>query len=156
MGKVSADDKYEDDIMTILWLKALHVIAVISWMAGMLYLPRLFVYHTETEKGSTEEARFRMMELRLYRFIMTPAMLATWVFGIAMIAQNPGYMTQGWLHVKLLLVLILTGVHGYFGKLRRDFAEDRNTHGVRFYKVINEMPTLLMVGIVILAVVKPF
>ena len=142
--------------MSILWLEALHVIAVISWMAGMLYLPRLFVYHTETEKGSTEEARFRVMELRLYRFIMTPAMLATFAFGIAMIAQNPDYMKQGWLHAKLLLVLIMTGMHGYFGKLRRDFAEDRNTHDIRFFKVINEVPTLLMVGIVILVVVKPF
>jgi putative membrane protein len=142
--------------MTLLWLEAFHVIAVIAWMAGMLYLPRLFVYHTEVAAGSVESERFKTMERRLLRAIMNPAMIATWVLGIAMIAVYPDFLQQGWLHAKLALVLVMTGLHGYLAKCRKDFAADRNTHSTKFYRILNEGPTLLMIGIVILAVVKPF
>jgi putative membrane protein len=139
--------------MLYLWIKALHIIAVISWMAGMLYLPRLFVYHVEKpESGET----FKIMERRLLRYIMTPAMIAAWVFGIAMIALNPAVMSGGWLHVKLICVLILSGLHGYFAKTVKSFANDANTKTSKFYRIINEAPTVLMILIVIMAVVKPF
>lgn len=119
----------------------------------MLYLPRLFVYHVEKpESGET----FKIMERRLLRYIMTPAMIAAWVFGIAMIALNPAVMSGGWLHVKLICVLILSGLHGYFAKTVKSFANDANTKTSKFYRIINEAPTVLMILIVIMAVVKPF
>ena len=142
--------------MTLLWLKAFHVIAVIAWMAGMLYLPRLYVYHTETVPGSPESERFKVMERRLLRAIMNPAMIAVWALGIAMVALNPDYMQQHWLHAKLALVLAMTGVHGMLAKARKTFAADENRRSARYYRVLNEVPTLLLIAIVILAVVKPF
>jgi protoporphyrinogen IX oxidase len=138
-----------------LWLKAFHVITVIAWMAGMLYLPRLFVYHCEAEIGSKQSETFKVMERRLLRAIINPAMIATWVLGL-WLAWDQGFFRAGWLHAKLTLVVVLSGVHGLFSRWVRDFAADRNTHSQKFYRVINEVPTLLMVGIVILVIVKPF
>ena len=138
-----------------LWLKALHVIAVIAWMAGMLYLPRLFVYHCEAEIGSKQSETFKVMERRLLRAIINPAMVATWVLGL-WLAWEGGFFKSGWLHGKLLLVLILSGLHGLFTRCVREFAEDRNVHSQKFYRIVNEVPAVLMIGIVILVVVKPF
>jgi protoporphyrinogen IX oxidase len=141
--------------MLYLWLKAFHVIAVIAWMAGMLYLPRLFVYHCETPKGSIQSETFKIMERRLLKAIINPAMGATWILGLVLIWQG-GWITSGWLHAKILLVLIMSGVHGMLARFVRDFAEDRNTRPAKFYRMINEVPTVLMIGIVILVIVKPF
>jgi len=141
--------------MTYLWIKAVHVIAVISWMAGMLYLPRLFVYHCEAQKGSIQSETFKIMERRLLKAIMTPAMIVTWVLGLYL-AWDGGWLVSGWLHAKLLLVLILSGVHGFLSKTVRVFAADRNNRPARFYRMINEVPTALMILIVILVIVKPF
>lgn len=138
-----------------LWLKALHVIAVIAWMAGMLYLPRLFVYHCEAEPGSRQSETFKVMERRLLRAIINPAMVATWVLGL-WLAWDAGLYRSGWLHAKLALVLAMSAMHGMFVRYVREFAEDRNRRSQRFYRIINEVPTLLMIGVVILAVVKPF
>jgi len=138
-----------------LWLKAFHVIAVIAWMAGMLYLPRLFVYHCEAEAGSRQSETFKVMERRLLRAIINPAMVATWVLGL-WLAWEGGFFKSGWLHGKLLLVLILSGMHGLFSRYVREFAEDRNVHSQKFYRIVNEVPAVLMIGIVILVVVKPF
>jgi putative membrane protein len=140
---------------TYLWLKAFHLIAVIAWMAGMLYLPRLFVYHCETQPGSAESERFKVMERKLLRLIINPAMVAVWVFGLALAITTHAY-SQGWFQAKFLLVLVLSGVHGYFAGCVRRFANDANTRPQRFYRMINEVPTVLMIAIVILAVVKPF
>jgi putative membrane protein len=140
-----------------LWIKALHVISVIAWMAAQLYLPRLFVYHCEAPAGSPQSETFKVMERRLLKAIMNPAMIATWVFGIAMIALNPDLMKgQGWLHAKLALVLLLSGVHGVLTKYVRLFANDANTKPQKFFRILNEVPTLLMIGIVILVIVRPF
>jgi protoporphyrinogen IX oxidase len=138
-----------------LWLKALHVIAMIAWMAGMLYLPRLFVYHCEAEPGSKQSETFKVMERRLLRAIINPAMVATWVLGL-WLAWDAGLYRSGWLHAKLALVLAMSAMHGMFVRYVREFAEDRNRRSQRFYRIINEVPTLLMIGIVILVVVKPF
>ena len=139
----------------VLWIKALHVIAVIAWMAGMLYLPRLFVYHCEAEAGSKQSETFKVMERRLLKAIINPAMIATWLAGLYL-AWSGHWFSAGWLHGKLLLVLLLSGVHGFFARCVKDFAADRNSRSQRFYRFINEVPTLLMIGIVILVVVKPF
>jgi putative membrane protein len=141
--------------MLVLWLKAFHVIAVIAWMAGMLYLPRLFAYHCEAEVGSKQSETFKIMERRLLRAIINPAMIVTWVLGL-WLAWDLGYFRSGWLHGKLVLVLALSAMHGLFARWVRDFAADRNTHSQTFYRVVNEVPTVLMVGIVILVIVKPF
>jgi putative membrane protein len=138
-----------------LWIKALHIIALIAWMAGMLYLPRLYVYHCETEPGSAESERFKLMERRLLRLIVNPAMIATWIFGLAL-AWAGELWSQGWLHAKLTLLVLMQIVHACFSRWRRDFAADRNRRPARFYRIMNEVPTLLLIGIVILAVVKPF
>jgi putative membrane protein len=138
-----------------LWIKALHIVAIISWMAGMLYLPRLFVYHAQAPKGSEQARTFATMERRLMRFIMAPALIVTWISGISLAYQS-GYFHAGWLHGKLALVVALTALHGYFGWIRKDFTADANRHDPRFYRIINEVPTILMVGIVILVVIKPF
>jgi protoporphyrinogen IX oxidase len=138
-----------------LWIKALHVIAVIAWMAGMLYLPRLFVYHCEAEAGSKQSETFKVMERRLLRAIMNPAMIVTWLAGLYL-AWAGQFFTAGWLHGKLLLVVLLSGVHGFCSRCVKDFAADRNTRSQKFYRIINEVPTVLMIGIVILVVVKPF
>ena len=137
------------------WLKAFHVVAVIAWMAGMLYLPRLFVYHCEAPRGSIQSDTFKIMERRLLRAIMTPAMIVTWVLGLVLAWQG-GWWTAGWLHGKLLLVLALSGVHGFLAASVRRFGEDRDERPARFYRIVNEVPTLLMIGIVILVIVKPF
>ncbi|MBP2300379.1 protoporphyrinogen oxidase HemJ [Azospirillum picis] len=138
------------------WIKALHVISIIAWMAGLLYLPRLFVYHCQAAAGSEASETFKVMERRLLRAIMNPAMIAAYVFGIAMIVLTPEWMKQGWLHAKILFVLLLTASHMMMARWRRDFAEDRNTRPQRFYRIANEVPTLLMIGIVIFVIVKPF
>ena len=137
------------------WIKALHVIAVISWMAGMLYLPRLFVYHCAAEVGSKQSETFKVMEQRLLRAIINPAMIATWLAGLYL-AWSGHWLAAPWLHGKLALVIAMSGVHGFFSRWVKDFAADRNTRSQKFYRVINEVPTILMIGIVILVVVKPF
>jgi putative membrane protein len=124
-------------------------------MAGMLYLPRLFVYHCEAEPGSVQSETFKVMERRLLKAIINPAMIATWVLGI-WLAWVSGLYREGWLQAKFLLVLMLSALHGLFARWVRDFAHDRNRHSQRFYRIINEVPTILMIAIVILAVVKPF
>lgn len=148
----------EDIIVThYLWFKSLHVIAVMSWMAGLLYLPRLFVYHAQSEKGSATSETFKVMELRLYRYIMGPASIATWLFGGLMLYGNwDGIMAMGWMHAKLTLVVLMTGFHHALGAWRKKFARDENTKSAKFYKIANEAPTLLLVAIVILVIVKPF
>jgi putative membrane protein len=137
------------------WLKAFHIIAVIAWMAGMLYLPRLFVYHCEADAGSMQSETFKVMERRLLRAIMNPAMIATWVLGL-WLAHAGGWFASPWLHIKLLLVVLLSGAHGFFSRCVKDFARDRNRRTQRFYRFINEVPTLLMIGIVLVVVLKPF
>lgn len=137
------------------WIKALHVIAVIAWMAAMLYLPRLFVYHCEAEPGSRQSETFKVMERRLLKAIMNPAMIVTWLTGLT-IATIGVWFAAPWLHLKLLLVLVMSGVHGFLSRCVRDFAADRNARSTKFYRVINEVPTALMVAIVVLVIVKPF
>jgi putative membrane protein len=137
------------------WLKALHVIAIIAWMAGMLYLPRLFVYHCAAEPGSRQSETFKVMERRLLRAIMAPAVLATWGLGL-WLSYSGGWHDAGWFRAKLALVVAMSGMHGFFALCVRDFAADRNRYSAGFYRIINEVPTLLMIGIVLLAVVKPF
>ncbi len=138
------------------WIKALHVIAVIAWMAGMLYLPRLFVYHCEAEVGSKQSETFKVMERRLLKAIINPAMIVTWLAGLYLAWSGRWLFTSWWIYGKLFLVLVLSGVHGLFVRWVKDFAADRNRHQQKFYRLINEVPTLLMIGIVILVVVKPF
>jgi len=142
------------------WIKAFHIIAVIAWMAGMLYLPRLFVYHCAAETGSVQSETFKVMERRLLRAIINPAMVATWVFGLWLAWLGPdsryGWFASGWLWAKIILVLGLSAVHGLLARWRKDFARDRNRHSPRFYRIINEVPTLLMILIVFLVVLKPF
>ena len=142
--------------MFILYIKAFHIISVIAWMAGVLYLPRLFVYHTESKVGSTQSETFKVMEQRLLRAIITPAMIATWFFGLILAFTVVNWADAGWFHVKLVLVVILSGFTGFLSRWTREFAQDRNSHTQRFYRIANEVPTLLMIAIVILAVVKPF
>jgi len=136
------------------WIKALHVIAVIAWMAGMLYLPRLFVYHCDAEPGSKQSETFKVMERRLLKAIINPAMVATWVLGLWLVWESGAYKA-GWFHAKFALVLALSGLHGFFVRWVRDFTTDQNQRTQKFYRIINEVPTALMIGIVILAVVKP-
>ena len=141
--------------MLYLWLKSFHVIAVIAWMAGMLYLPRLFVYHCEAVPGSIQSETFKIMERRLLKAIINPAMIVTWLLGLYLVWDG-GWYTSGWLHAKLLLVLIMSGVHGFLSKTVKVFAADGNVRPAKFYRMINEVPTVLMIGIVILVIVKPF
>ncbi|WP_376771042.1 protoporphyrinogen oxidase HemJ [Microvirga soli] len=141
--------------MLYLWLKAFHVIAVIAWMAGMLYLPRLFVYHSETPKGSIQSETFKIMERRLLKAIINPAMIVTWVLGLYLVWDG-GWYTSGWMHAKFALVLIMSGLHGVYVSRLKDFAADKNTRPAKYYRILNEVPTLLMIGIVILVIVKPF
>ena len=139
------------------WVKALHVISVIAWMAGMLYLPRLFVYHADAEQGSVQSETFKIMERRLYCAITTPAMFAAWLFGLALVFV---YQAAGagdiWFWVKLAFVLGLSGIHGFLGRCLRDFAEDRNTRPAKFFRMINEVPTIAMIVIVVMVIVRPF
>ena len=138
-----------------LWLKALHIVSVIAWMAGLLYLPRLFVYHAAATPKSEASETFKVMERRLLRFIMTPAMVVTWLLGL-WLAYDAHFLQAGWLHGKLALVVLLSGMHGFCARWTRDFANDRNGHTPRFYRIMNEVPTVALVLIVILVVVKPF
>jgi len=138
-----------------LWIKALHIIAVIAWMAGMLYLPRLFVYHADVATGSPQSETFKVMEQRLLRFIMTPAMIATWLLGIFLVLQGH-VINATWFHIKLLLVFVMSALHGLFTRWAGDFARNRNTRSPKFYRIANEIPTLILIVIVILATVKPF
>jgi protoporphyrinogen IX oxidase len=142
------------------WIKAFHIIAVIAWMAGMLYLPRLFIYHCAAEKGSVQSETFKVMERRLLRAIINPAMIVTWLLGLWLAWHGPdsryGWFPSGWLQAKLVLVLALSALHGFFARWVKDFGKDGNRHSQKFYRIINELPTLIMIGIVILAVVKPF
>jgi protoporphyrinogen IX oxidase len=138
-----------------LWIKAAHIVAVIAWMAGMLYLPRLFVYHAGAAKGSQLAATLEIMERRLLRFIMAPAIALTWLTGLTL-AFEGGFFTAGWLHGKLALVIIMSALHGYFSAAQREFAAGANPHSARFFRIINEAPTVLMIGIVFLVVIKPF
>jgi putative membrane protein len=138
-----------------LWIKALHILAVIAWMAGMLYLPRLFVYHCDAERGSKQSETFKVMERRLLRGIVNPAMAATWGFGLYL-GWESGLFSAGWLQAKIGLVIGMSAIHGFYARAVREFAEDRNTRSQRFWRIMNEVPTLLLIAIVILAVVKPF
>ncbi len=137
------------------WIKAFHVISVIAWMSGMFYLPRLFVYHTETTAGSAESERFKVMERRLLRAIINPAMIATWMFGLTLAWLTAVY-DEHWFQAKFALVIVMSGLHGYFVGRVRAFAEDRNDKPARFYRILNEIPPILMVFIVILVIVQPF
>ncbi len=137
-----------------LWIKALHVISIIAFMAGMLYLPRLFVYHAGSERGSQQAETFKVMERRLEVAIMRPALVLVYATGITL-AVKGAFFKAGWLNWKLLLVLAMTGIYFYLVALRFRFAADRNVHAPKFYRILNELPTLLLIGIVILAVVKP-
>ena len=144
--------------MTYEVLKSLHLISLICWMVGLLYLPRLFVYHVDAVPGGELDTTLKVMERRLYRFIMTPAMIATWVFGLWLAIgfigfDGPGH---GWLHAKLLLVVLLSGFQGYLGGRLRGFAQGRNTKSKKFYKYLNEIPTVFLIIIVFLVILKPF
>lgn len=141
--------------MLYLWLKAFHIIAIVAWMAGLLYLPRLFVYHAGVSPDSPQSATFKVMERRLLKAIMTPAMIATWILG-AWLAWEIGAFREGWLHAKLVIVLALSAVHGVLARGVRTFAADRNSRGPRFYRILNEVPTVGLVLIVLLVVLKPF
>lgn len=144
-----------------LWIRAIHIIAVISWMAGLLYLPRLFVYHTRVVPGGEQDQLFQLMERRLLRIIMNPAMILSWVFGLLLIilaesAADGAGQTALWLYVKLAAVVLLTALHMMMARWRRQFAEGKNSRSEKFYRVANEAPTLLMILIVIMVVVRPF
>ncbi len=138
-----------------LWVQALHVISVIAWMAGMLYLPRLYVYHCAAETGSAQSETFKVMERRLLRAIINPAMIASWLFGLMLVAHLEAW-GEGWMHAKFALLLAMQLIHAGYARWRRHFAADANRHGEGFYRVMNEVPTVLMIGIVILVIVKPF
>jgi putative membrane protein len=143
--------------MLLAYIRAFHVIAIIAWMAGLLYLPRLFVYHAESKRGSTQSETFKLMERRLLWVITTPSMLASWVLGLILAFSGLiDWKADGWFHLKLVLVLLLSAYHGLLVRWTKDFALDRNQHSPRFYRIANEVPTLLMVGIVILVIVRPF
>ncbi len=137
------------------WVKALHVMAVISWMAGMFYLPRLFVYHVDAPPGSAQSETFKVMERRLLRIIVNPAMIVTWLTG-PWLAYAEGFYTAPWFHAKLALALVLSALHGYFARVVKTFAADENVRSARFYRILNEVPPVLMAVIVIRVVVKPF
>lgn len=138
-----------------LWIKALHIMSVISWMAGIFYLPRLYVYHVSAAQGGELSETLKVMERRLLKVIMNPAMLATWIFGL-WLAMTTGAFGEYWFHVKFALVLAMTGFHMALGKWRKDFEKDSNTRPEKFYRIANEVPTVLMLIIVALVVVRPF
>jgi putative membrane protein len=138
-----------------LWIKAFHIIAVVSWMAGMLYLPRLFVYHAASKPGSEQSETFKVMERRLLNFIMNPAMALTWILGIVLLIEGH-WIAATWFHLKFALVIAMSVMHGLFSRWVADFSRDRNTHPQKFFRIVNEIPTVLLIAIVILATVKPF
>ncbi len=139
------------------WLKAAHVISMVAWMAGMFYLPRLFVYHCAVPRGTAESERFKLMERRLLKQIVNPAMIATFLFG-TLLVLTPGVIdwSAGWWHVKLLGIVLMSGVHGVLVRRRRDFLHDRNTRPARYFRILNEVPTVLLVVIVVMVIVRPF
>jgi putative membrane protein len=137
------------------WVKAFHIISVIAWMAGMLYLPRLFVYHCDAEPGSKQSETFKLMERRLLRGIINPAMIVVWVLGLWMAWEAPWY-DELWLQAKVVAVLVMSALHGFLARWVKDFAADRNQRSQIFYRIINEVPTVLIVVIVLLVVLKPF
>jgi len=140
-----------------LWLKAAHLIAMVAWMAGMLYLPRLYVYHADTEPGSPQSETFKVMERRLLRAIVNPAMIAAWVFGGLMLWNlSPGIWSQGWIWVKLAMLMGLGAMHGLFSRWRREFEQDKRLRPAKTYRIANEVPTVMLIVIVIMAVVRPF
>lgn len=139
----------------LLWIKALHIVAVISWMAGLLYLPRLFVYHVDAPKGSQQSETFKVMERRLFRAIMNPAMIVVWITG-PLLAYMLSVYHDRWFLAKFLLVCVLTGFHHAVGRWRKAFEADANTRDARYFRIANEVPTLLMLGIVVFVVVRPF
>ena len=136
-------------------IKALHIISIIAWMAGLLYLPRLFVYHADTPLGSVQAETFKVMERRLLKAIMTPAMTTSFIFGIWMLVLVPALLTEIWMIIKIVCVFGLAGCHGLFSRMRRDLENDELPYSSKVYRIWNEAPTLLMVIIVIMAVVKP-
>ena len=138
-----------------LWIQSVHVIAVVAWMAAILYLPRLFVYHAEAGPGTPQSETFKVMERRLLRVIMNPAMIVVWITG-PLLAYQHGFFRDGWLHAKILLVVLMSGVHGVLAASTRRFANDANAKSSRYFRVLNEVPTVLLIGIVVLVVVKPF
>jgi len=139
-------------------VKALHIVAVISWMAGLLYLPRLFVYHAEAKVGSQTSETFKIMERRLLKAITTPAMIASWVLGLVLVFgfEAVDWTREGWFHAKLALVVALTAFHGALARWRKDFETDRNAHTPRFFRIVNEIPTVIMIAVVFLVIMKPF
>ncbi len=138
-----------------LWVKALHIIAVIAWMAGMLYLPRLFIYHCAAKPGSVQSETFKVMERRLLRAIIDPAMVLAWVLGLALVIHL-GAWSEPWMHAKFACAMALSALHGFFARWRRHFEQDDNRHSARFYRYMNEIPAALMIAIVLLVVLKPF
>jgi putative membrane protein len=138
-----------------LWLKALHIIAVMAWMAGMLYLPRLFVYHADAAPGSELSETFKIMERRLLRAIINPAMMVAWILGLALMA-NIAAWEDPWFHAKFLLVALLSGLHGFLSRWRKAFERDENRHSAKFFRWMNEVPTVIMIAVVILVIVRPF
>jgi putative membrane protein len=140
------------------WIKALHIIAVIAWMAGMLYLPRLFIYHTQVKIGSEASELFKIMERRLLRLIINPAMIVTWIAGVWLITYTNALDVEQngkWMHYKLMLLIGMQIAHAMMARYRRKFANDQNTKSTKFFRILNEVPTILMIGIVILVVVRP-
>lgn len=142
--------------MSYEWVKAFHIISMVAWMAGMFYLPRLYVYHADAAPGSDLSETLKVMERRLLRAIINPAMISTFVFGIWMLVLIPEFLAEGWFHVKLACLVLMTGFHGFLARWRREFAADSNTRPARFYRIANEIPTVLLIVIVIMVIVKPF
>ena len=141
--------------MSYEYIKAIHVLAVISWMVGLLYLPRLFVYHAQTQMGTAQAETFKVMERRLLKAIMTPAMIASFVFGIWMLALNPELLSEVWFHIKATAVLVMAGIHGKFSKMQRLLENDTPPLSDKAYRIWNEVPTVLMIVIIVMAVAKP-
>lgn len=139
-----------------LWIKAVHIIAVIAWMAGMMYLPRLFVYHHQAEKDGEAERHFTVMERRLLKAIINPSMIAAWILGILMLIANPAILSTGWFGVKLTLVLALSAIHGFYASSRRKFEAGERPRSEKFWRIMNEVPFLILIVVVLMAVVKPF
>lgn len=138
------------------WILSLHIISVISWMAGMFYLPRLFVYHTRLEIGSDASEMFKEMERKLMRIIINPAMTASWIFGLAMSFGQDSWHAGGWFYVKFAAVLVLSGFHGFLSRWRKDFEKDQNKHTEKYFRMMNEVPTILMMIVVFMVILKPF
>jgi putative membrane protein len=137
------------------YIKTLHILAVISWMVGLLYLPRLYVYHAQTQRGTAQAETFKVMERRLLKAIMTPAMIASFVFGIWMLIENPELLGEVWFHIKATAVLIMAAVHGKFAKMQRLLENGHPPLAAKSYRIWNEVPTVLMIIIVVMVVAKP-